>query len=79
MEVDVGAGALGALAGVGQCGRGEVQAGHPSAQSRERQCVGADVALQVHTTLLGQIAHPWTVESDHATQILRIDGESIEP
>jgi hypothetical protein len=78
MEVDVGASALGQSACVGQRGRGEVQAGHTSAQPRKGQCVGPNVALQVHAALPSHVAQPWTVDADHGTYVLGIADESIE-
>ena len=47
-EVDVGAGRGGEPARLGERGRGEVEPGHPRAEPRQRDRVGADVALQVH-------------------------------
>jgi hypothetical protein len=64
---------------VGQRGRGEVQAGHTSAQPRKGQCVGPDVALQVHAALPSHVAQPCTVEAHHATDVLRIAEKSIKP
>src|SRR5918997_6218073 len=78
MEVDVGASALGQSACMGQRDRGKVQAGHMSAQPRKGQCVGPDVALQVHAALPSHVAKSWTVEADHATYVLGIADESIE-
>ena len=59
-------------------GRGEVQAGHPSAQPCQGQGVGPNVALQMHAALPSQLAQPCTVEADDATEVFRIMNEPVE-
>ena len=45
-------------------GRGEVEPGHAGAEPRQRDGVGADVALQVHGVETRDVAEARTVEAD---------------
>ena len=67
----------GQVAGLLECGGGEVQPGHDRAEAGQRQCVGADVALQVHAAQAADVAQPGLVEPDHAAQEAGVGHELV--
>jgi hypothetical protein len=77
-EVDVGTRAGGQTPGLGQRGGGEVEAGHPGTQPRQRDGVGADVALQVHPAYAGEVAQPRDVEPDDGAEVGGIGDEALD-
>ena len=56
---------------------GEVQAGHPGAQARKTDGVGADVALQVHAAQPANVAEPEPVEPHHLADESRVVDEPL--
>ena len=77
-ELDSSAGGRGEPARLGHRRGGEVQAGHRRAQPRQRQGVGADVALQMHPALAGEVTQARLVESHHVATERGIGDEAVE-
>ena len=68
-ELHGGPGRIRQPAGLGQ-GRGrEVETGHVGAQARERDGVGADVALQVHAAQARHVTEQGQIEPNHITEV----------
>ena len=77
-EADVGAARGREIAGHGERRRREVDAGDPPAEARQRERVGADVALHVHDVEAGEVAEPRRVVRDDAAEPLRIGSQAGE-
>ena len=77
-EANVDAGGSREIAGDGQRARGEVDAGDAAAEPRERDGVGADMALEVHDVEAGEITEPGPVVGDDRAQPSGIGRETGE-
>jgi len=57
---------------------GEVEAGHVRSETRQRNGVGADVALQVHSTQPREFAQPRQVELDDLRKMAGVVSEHLQ-